>query len=158
MIPNAPVPAPPQSPRTPERPGRHAGAADHLALAVLGEPLPCRCPGCLGRQAAWERERTDHLHLPESLPHAFWTRQAARLRSVGSRHAPRWRWAAVPVAGLLLAAVLLAPPTRSSGSRDDFEARWAEVQEALERPALGDLEACALLIDGEEPTTTEESL
>lgn len=155
---NTPAPFPPEAPRTPERLRRHSGAADYAALTVIGEPMPCQCPACLERQAAWERERTCHLSLPESLPPAFWTRQAARLHSAGWRHAPRWRWALVPVAGLLLASVLLVHLTRSSGSPDDFEARWAEVQEAMERPALGDLEACALLIDGGELTTMEETL
>jgi hypothetical protein len=71
---------------------------------------------------------------------------------------PRRVWALAPAAGLLLAIALFVLPTRSPGSPDDFEARWVEVEEALERPALGDLEACAVLLDEGANTTLEESL
>jgi len=129
-----------------------------MAHRVVGEPLPCLCPACRERQAVWDRERLQELSLPESLPSAFWTRQAALLSASHRAPAPRWRWAAVPAAGLLLAAALFLLPDRSPRAPMDFEARWAEVQAALERPALGDLEACAVLIDEGENTPVEESL
>ncbi len=155
MTPNAPANA---SPPTPGRPERHSGPADFVARRVLGEPPPCLCPSCRERQAAWDRGCEGHLSLPESLPPAFWTRQAARLFDARPGPAPRWRWAVVPAAGLLLAAALLVLPARSGRAPDDFEARWAGVQAALDRSALGELEACAVLFDEGENTISEESL
>ena len=158
MTTNARITVLPDDPRMPQRPERHSGAADFVALRILGEPLPCLCTSCRGRSEAWERKRAGFIAVSEILPPAFWTRQAARLLSAGRGPEPRWRWAVVPAAGLLLAAALLVLPARSGGAPDDFEARWAEVQGAMERPALGDLEACALLLDEGENTTLEESL
>lgn len=158
MNPNARRPVPPAEPPTPPSGGRHTRPADVVAHRVIGEPLPCLCPDCGGRIAGWERERARTLAIVDTLPPAFWTRQTARLLDAGRGPAPRWRWAIAPAACLLLAAALFVLPSRSPGAPDDFEARWADVQEALERPALGDLEACAVLIDEGENTSPEESL
>jgi hypothetical protein len=158
MNPIAAAPAPPAAPPTPERPARHTGPADLVAFRALGEPLPCLCPSCRERLARWEGEREASASCAETLPPAFWTRQAVRLQSARRGFAPRRAWALAPAAGLLLAIALFVLPARSGRAPDDFEARWSEVQEALERPALGDLEACAVLLDEGENTTLEESL
>lgn len=150
-----PVPSDPAPP--PERPERHSGPADFVAGRVLGETLPCLCPDCRERQKAWDVERAGRSAITEMLPPAFWNRQAARLSSAHRGPDLRWGWVLVPAAGFLLAFAILVRPARLPGAPDDFSARWVEVQEALERSALGDLEACALLIDGGENSTTEES-
>jgi hypothetical protein len=98
------------------------------------------------------------------MPAALWTAQEARLQEKLRRPSPvrplalaLTGAAALVVLGTGLALVLM---WGAAPAADDYEARYAAVQEALERSPIGDLEACGVLLNetDESATTTEEEL
>ena len=139
---------------------RHCTIADHLAHRLEGTPLPCACPACAERVRLWEAD----CAVPEALPPEFWTAQAARIDQPIARTAPFRRWALAGAAALLvLGSGLGVVLTRTATpAKDDYEARYAAVEAALQRSPIGDLEACGVLLNEttEETTTTttEEAL
>jgi hypothetical protein len=65
----------------------------------------------------------------------------------------------VPAAGLTLTLLLFLIPAREAAPpRAALETAYDVATQVLDRPALGDLEACGLLFTGEETLTEEESL
>jgi anti-sigma factor RsiW len=138
----------------------HLTVADYLAHRVEGTPLPCSCPECAASVHRWEEGRAAGAALPEALPPGFWAGQAARLGERAARSAPLRRRALAWAAALLvLGAALGVVLTRDRApAHDDFEARYAAVEAALQRSAIGDLEACGVLLNETAATTTEEAI
>ncbi len=140
----------------------HSTLADFMAHRIEGTPLPCACSACAEQAKAWEAGRAAAAGAADALPTAFWTAQEARLQERTARAAPSLGRALAGSAALLVLGVGLALLlTRSTPPVvDDYETRYAAVQEALERPALGGLEACGVLLyeNEEGGTAAEEAL
>lgn len=139
----------------------HCRLSDYLTHRLEGTPLPCSCDPCRTLVAEWEAERRRQAGAAESLPAAFWTAQEARLREelcLSASPGRPWALALAGAAALLaLGTGLALVLTRGSvPAIDDYEARYAAVQEALDRSPIGDLEACGVLINETEETTTAE--
>jgi hypothetical protein len=131
-----------------------------MACAILGDPLPCACPDCRDAAGKWAEERTVPEIVTQRLPPMFWTRQESRLSArLSAPRRPAPAWMLVPAAGVCLALLLfLTPAHKSPPPRVALETAYDAAAEALERPALGDLEACGLLFTEIETITEEESL
>lgn len=142
----------------------HLTVADYLAHRVEGTPLPCSCPACAETVRRWEAERALTAQAGESLQPSFWIAQDARLEAKIQRPTSVRPWLLAGAAALLVLGagltVILTRSTPPTAKTDDFEARYAAVQEALDRSAIGDLEACGVLLNetDESVTTTEEAL
>ena len=138
----------------------HCRLSDYLAHRLEGTPLPCSCETCRALADGWEAERGRQVGAADSLQASFWTAQEARIQAKGHRPALVLPWILAGAAALLILGTGLALIlTRGSvPAVDDYEARYAAVQEALERSAIGDLEACGVLLYETEETTTEEEL
>jgi anti-sigma factor RsiW len=138
----------------------HLTVADYLAHRIEGMPLPCACPACAARIRRWEEGRAADATLPETLPPGFWARQAARLGERAARPTPLRRRALAGAAALLvLGAALGGVLIRDRApAPDDFETRYAAVEDALRRSSIGDLEACGVLLNETATPTTEEVL
>ena len=146
--------APPTSLRT------HLRRADFIACAILGAPLPCACPDCRKAAESWAAERQFPETVSRQLPPAFWTRQESRLSArLAAPRRPARSWVLVPTACLTLTLLLFLTPARKAAPpRVEPETAYDAVTQVLDRPALGDLEACGLLFTGEETSHEEESL
>jgi len=143
----------------------HLTVADYLAHRVEGSPLRCSCPACADAVRRWEANRALAAGAGESLQPSFWTAQEARLEANIHRPILVRPWILAGAAALLVLgaglAVVLPRSTPATTKADDFEARYAAVQEAMERSAIGDLEACGILLnetDESVTTTAEEAL
>jgi len=150
-----PAPAAPQDPRT------HIRRADLIAHAVLGVPVSCACPDCRRAVTLGERTRAFPAETAIHLPPAFWARQESAIVSrIAGKARPQWTWALAPVAaGAVLAMIfILAPAVKHTARPTDPEKAYEEALKALDRPALGDLEACSLLFTEGDTTDKEDSL
>ena len=136
----------------------HVKPSDYLAHVLEGAPLPCACADCREQADLWARERGACRATADALPPGFWARQEQALEArLAQRPRPALRWAlAAGAAALVLAGglIVILHPSR--------EARWTEVQAryetalaGLDQPALGNLEACALVLT--EPTDTTDT-
>jgi len=128
---------------------------------VSGGIPPCSCPDCRVRAAQWEAERAFSDEVSQQLPPAFWTRQEAHLTSriAAARRSGRACALASATGFALLALAYLFPahhavPLSAASRVTAYEAAVAD----LERPALGDLEACGLLFAEGRESDEEESL
>ena len=145
----------------------HVRFPDYLAHILEGAPLPCACKDCREQAARWERERGASVAAAEASPAAFWARQEQALEARlarRTRFALRWAIAAVGAAVLIVAGGFITT------LRPSREARWMDVQAryeaalgGMDEPALGDLEACSLVLTETTDTadtiyTEEESL
>lgn len=140
----------------------HLTVADYLAHRVEGTPLPCSCPACADAVRRWEADRALASGAAGSLQPSFWTAQEARLEATLLRRSPVRPWLLAGAAALLVlgAGLGLVLKRDRVPAADDFEARYAAVQEALDRSAIGDLEACGVLLNEteENSSTTEEAI
>ena len=138
----------------------HLRRAEFIACAVLGDPLPCVCPDCRKAAGTWAAERTIPEFVTQQLPPMFWTRQESRLSAqLAAPRRPARAWVLVPAACLALILLLFLTPARKAAPpRVEFETAYDAAARALDRPVLGDLEACGLLFTGMETLPEEESL
>jgi hypothetical protein len=136
----------------------HIRPIDYLAHVLEGAPLPCACADCREQADLWARERGACRAAADALPPGFLARQEQALDArLAQRPRPALRWAfAAGAAGLVVTAGLMYT------LRPSREARWTEVQAryetalaGLDQPALGNLEACALVLT--EPTDTTDT-
>ena len=145
-------------PDAPKDPRTHLRRADFIAHAVLGVPVSCACPDCRQTVTLGERARAFPAETAIHLPPAFWARQESAIVSrIAGKARPQWTWALAPVAVLAM-TFILAPAVKHTAQPTDPEKAYEEALEALDRPALGDLEACSLLFTEGDTTDKEESL
>ena len=139
----------------------HIRFSDVLEHALRGTPLPCACGACREKAQRWAADRALLRDFADHRPPGFWARQeealAARLER---RPASALRWAMAAGAAVMIfacAIFLLARPSRETRWRQ-IETQIPAVQETLNRPALGDLEACSVVLYESVETSEEELL
>jgi hypothetical protein len=139
----------------------HIRITDVLDRALRGTPLPCSCDACREKAERWAADRNLPRAFADDRPPGFW---AGREAAIGALAAPRphralcWAFgAAAALAVLACALFLFARPSRETRWRR-FETQIPAVQEALNRPALGDLESCSVVLYESVETSEEESL
>jgi hypothetical protein len=139
----------------------HLKHSDYIAHVLTGAPLPCSCEDCLNLVRRWEGERTFPDQQSTELSPGFCARQEAAIAErLECRPSPMRRWAAAAgavavVAGLAL--MYISRPSREIRWKD-VEAQYTVLETSLDRPALGDLEACSLVLTEPSETTEEETL
>ena len=134
---------------------------DVAEFHVFGGIPPCSCPDCRVRAAQWEAGRAFSDEVSQQLPPAFWTRQEAHLTSriaAARRSGRAWAFASATGFALLVLAYLVPAHHPAPLSAASQVAAYEAAVAVLERPALGDLEACGLLFAEGGASDEEESL
>jgi len=139
----------------------HLKQYDYIAHILNGTPLPCSCEECARRMERWTCVRAFPAAQSEEMPPGFWARQEAAiaerlvLRAIPIR---RWAVAFSAVAFILaLGVFLFIRPSREARWKN-IETQYDALQTSLDRPDLGDLEACSLVLNEPSDLSEEETL